>query len=83
MTTINNFDANTRDFWYFDDEQKEPLCFSSTQSDLKCDQCGDESLYHDSFAWAHGTTKQLLCEKCFETFTVEQKIGFRHVLTFH
>lgn len=55
--------------------------FSSTEADLQCDKCGDISLYHDSFAWAHADTKELLCDKCYAER--QDTNGFLAVITYH
>ena len=71
-----------RRFWRMNEEDPVPF-FESTNADLECDECKDESLYHDSHAWAHETTKKLLCVKCYNELKEPERIGFKAVVTYH
>lgn len=49
--------------------------------DLKCFTCGDESLYHDAYAYWHEKNDDLLCPACFKKKDAPE--GYIRVLTYH
>jgi len=86
MTTIEDKStaniSDEREFWLMSLTDTIPF-FSSSKSDLECDECKDESLYHDSNAWAHTITKKLLCVNCYIKLEETEKTGFQFVITYH
>jgi len=47
---------------------------------LTCFICGDESLYHDAYAYWHEEKDDLLCPDCFGK---EQPKDYLRVVTYH
>lgn len=49
--------------------------------ELTCFTCGDESLYHDAYAYWHEENDDLLCPDCFQE--KERPKDYLRVVTYH
>jgi hypothetical protein len=69
-----------RNLWKLNDSNGPPFLSDDSGKELKCDECKDESLYHDSFAYFNSVTSRLLCESCYAK---QSPTGYVKVVTFH
>lgn len=62
---------------------KVPSVISNTKATLACFTCGDDTLYHDAWAYWNEETDDLLCPSCFKKLAPGLGESYEKVITFH
>lgn len=64
-------------------DEKPIFVCSNNNDQLICFTCGDESLYHDSYAWWDDDNDDLICGPCYIKKGSDSIEKYKKVVTFH